>query len=563
MLFVSFITITILTGWWFAYIEFPVGFSGLSATEIVRNRYLGLIILSSVIVGGCFFSASFVENISKGAGLTSSGSSIIIAVAASLAVLLNYKLSRYSSISYAIMGAVLGWNIFNKTGIDFSLPFKYVLIWFLAPFFTALIASLIYRFYRFFIQKKKLHLFVLIPYLRILLLLIAVVFAILIGINNGALLITLIQTVSSGFNFSWNGIHIGEEYVLFIFSIILLGLLSWNKTSEKINEMSEGKFDVSIEFILIIMIAGTIVLGIFSIPALSTFLALPLTPLSIAGIILGGFAGINFVRKNQHTKHTEEFRMLLSTITTPLASCILSCFILSIIDTESFLPKDIEKINNSREIVNITPVITAIAILVVSFFILIYLRKQQRGKTQAEIILLENQNKLFENQKAMATLEVKTVVTENENLNTKLELRRKELINIALSITEQKKFQEKIFNEIKSLKETDNLEELKKGIEKIEKQLLQKMNYSQELKSFYAQIETMHKDFNLRLTEKFPKLTEQERRLTTLLRLGFSSKHIASLMNISPKSVEMSRYRLRNRLGLKHNQNLIDYIKNI
>jgi DNA-binding CsgD family transcriptional regulator len=34
-------------------------------------------------------------------------------------------------------------------------------------------------------------------------------------------------------------------------------------------------------------------------------------------------------------------------------------------------------------------------------------------------------------------------------------------------------------------------------------------------------------------------------------------------MNITPKSVEISRYRLRNKLGLKRSDNLVQYIKSI
>ncbi|MDE5638028.1 MAG: LuxR C-terminal-related transcriptional regulator, partial [Alistipes sp.] len=70
-------------------------------------------------------------------------------------------------------------------------------------------------------------------------------------------------------------------------------------------------------------------------------------------------------------------------------------------------------------------------------------------------------------------------------------------------------------------------------------------------------------DFSIRLTEKFPKLTDSERRLTTLLRLGFSTKYIATLMNISPKSVEIGRHRLRAKLGLDRQQNLVAFVKTI
>lgn len=80
---------------------------------------------------------------------------------------------------------------------------------------------------------------------------------------------------------------------------------------------------------------------------------------------------------------------------------------------------------------------------------------------------------------------------------------------------------------------------------------------------FYARAESLHEDFNAKLAESFPELTPQERRLATLLRLGFSSKYIATLMNITPKSVEISRYRLRQKLRLDKGANLVNYIQSI
>ena len=93
----------------------------------------------------------------------------------------------------------------------------------------------------------------------------------------------------------------------------------------------------------------------------------------------------------------------------------------------------------------------------------------------------------------------------------------------------------------------------------------QRLSYDRDVDSqyFYAQAEYLHEDFNAKLSENFPDLTPQERRLATLLRLGFSSKYIATLMNITSKSVEISRYRLRQKLGLSRGDNLVNFIKSI
>ena len=550
MLIVNFILITALAGWWFSSTEISAGFSGLAATGVVRRRYWGLGIIIFIIIGGCLFGNLLNGIIVGDTPLTTPGSSTTIAISAFIATLVTYKLSRFSSVCYGILGALLGWGMYVNDSIDCIAVLKLVLSWLIAPLLTAVIAFFIYKVYRFFIRKSSIHILILARYLRGGLIIAAILFALAIGMNNSILFIILNETISPGFDFFINNLDVKDQYILLFFSFLLIALITWKSTFLKINTLSEREFDISIESVLVMLIAGVLVLMFFSIPAVC-LIGLTETPFSIAGIVLGGFAGINIVKKEKGIAYNEEGRFLLSVIITPLVSFGIAYFIFNIVDTHTLVAKGSKIAIASRGVFNITPVIIATLAFTFLFLVLVYLRKQRRMRIQAEIILLENQNKLFENQKAMSALEIKTVVTENESLN------------IALGITEQKIFQEILYLQLKELKNLNDVEDLHREIEDMERQLLQKMNFSEELESFYAQIENLHRDFNLRLSEKHPDLTEQERRLTTLLRLGFSSKHIASLMNISPKSVEMSRYRLRNKLALDHDQKLITYIGNI
>jgi DNA-binding CsgD family transcriptional regulator len=71
------------------------------------------------------------------------------------------------------------------------------------------------------------------------------------------------------------------------------------------------------------------------------------------------------------------------------------------------------------------------------------------------------------------------------------------------------------------------------------------------------------KDFLKKIKDIHPKLTPNDLRLCAYLRLNLSSKEIASLLNISSKSVEIKRYRLRKRMNLDHKTNLISYILSV
>jgi DNA-binding CsgD family transcriptional regulator len=55
-------------------------------------------------------------------------------------------------------------------------------------------------------------------------------------------------------------------------------------------------------------------------------------------------------------------------------------------------------------------------------------------------------------------------------------------------------------------------------------------------------------------------LTPNDLRLCAYLRLNLSSKEVAPLLNISVRSVEIKRYRLRKKMELSHEQGLVEYI---
>ncbi|MEZ5012275.1 MAG: LuxR C-terminal-related transcriptional regulator [Bacteroidales bacterium] len=76
-------------------------------------------------------------------------------------------------------------------------------------------------------------------------------------------------------------------------------------------------------------------------------------------------------------------------------------------------------------------------------------------------------------------------------------------------------------------------------------------------------MEEANRDFFIRLKEKFPDLSEKEKRLAAYIRLNLSTKDVASLLNIAPKSVEINRYRLRKKLGIDPGINLTEFILEI
>ncbi len=76
---------------------------------------------------------------------------------------------------------------------------------------------------------------------------------------------------------------------------------------------------------------------------------------------------------------------------------------------------------------------------------------------------------------------------------------------------------------------------------------------------FKVQFENLYPGFFQNIEAKYPNLTQNDLRLCSFLKLNLSSKEIAGLIKISPKSVEVARVRLRKKLNLPRTQTLKKY----
>ena len=70
----------------------------------------------------------------------------------------------------------------------------------------------------------------------------------------------------------------------------------------------------------------------------------------------------------------------------------------------------------------------------------------------------------------------------------------------------------------------------------------------------------MHDGFFKDLKQAFPEVSNAELKLCALLRLNMNLKESAKILGIAVDSVKTARYRLRKKLGLKTEDNLVDFL---
>lgn len=78
---------------------------------------------------------------------------------------------------------------------------------------------------------------------------------------------------------------------------------------------------------------------------------------------------------------------------------------------------------------------------------------------------------------------------------------------------------------------------------------------------FKDKFQSLDPNFINSLLVKHPNLSKSEIRLLTLIRIGYSQKEIASILNIAPDSVKKARSRVRKKLNLEASKGLNSYLK--
>jgi PAS domain S-box-containing protein len=142
-----------------------------------------------------------------------------------------------------------------------------------------------------------------------------------------------------------------------------------------------------------------------------------------------------------------------------------------------------------------------------------------------------------------------------------LENKKRELTSNALRLIHLSKLNNKLVSDLEKIKEYT----LPKGVELIKNAINQvNLNSRDNIwQEFETRFENVYESFYQSLNKRFPQLTPGEKKLCALLRLNLSSKDIATLTFQDPKSVDMARYRLRKKMNLKQDENLIDFLMKI
>ncbi len=548
---------------WLAYSELAVAFAPARASGMAGRRAMAVWGCVAIVAGGVLPGSGTSEKMAACFAFSSYVPVVIAVVAAALAAYATRRLG-FSSPVYALAGALAAWVALTHPAAEWGLVLRLPLAWIAAAVWACLLAWGLQKGYMQLAKGRELHLLKLSARLRIAVVVSMLVLALAVGVNNGALVMGILSGASPDFGMRAGALYLDGRQLLWmaVFPIGAWCVGRWARG--RMAQAAQRDMDFDPASLAVVMLAAGIAMLCFSFDGAVAWTGLAASPLSAAHIALAAVAGTGLARGRYRTGLQSFGRTFLSAAGSSLLAFGIAYALLG-------MTMDVIAPGYNMGTLSITaptqynltvPLFGVLfALAVATLLVLVF--KYRRIKAEAMAASVEQQQQLFEKQRDITDLEIRQVLMENETLSHRLELRRNELVSMALSISEQKEFLEAIRHAVREARRQEDPAARDEMLAGVESMVMQRMNFSQESERLYTQAEVLHKDFGLRLSEKYPRLTAQERKLTTFLRLGFSTKYIATLMNISPKSVDIGRYRLRGKFGLERDQKLTEFIKTI
>jgi len=170
--------------------------------------------------------------------------------------------------------------------------------------------------------------------------------------------------------------------------------------------------------------------------------------------------------------------------------------------------------------------------------------------------LIEENNRLLEIKELENEQELMKI--KNQQLEQDFESKNRELAVSTMNLIKKNELLSMIKDDLKK-----NSEGSERSVKSVITTINKNINEDDTWDMFKEAFNNADKDFLKKVKKAHPLLTPNDLRLCAYLRLNLSSKEIAPLLNISVRSVEIKRYRLRKKMDLSHELGLVEYILSI
>lgn len=330
---IIFLTSGLFLGWALGANDAANVFGTAVGTRMVRFSTAAIICSVFVILGAVISGAGAAHTLGKLGAVNALPGAFMAAFSAALSVYLMTKAGLPVSTSQAIVGAIIGWNLFSGTLTDAATLTKIMSTWVLCPVLAAFFGAGIFKLTVRALRWAKMHLIRVDAYTRLGLILAGAFGSYSLGANNIANVMGVFVPSSPFNDISVAGIFtMTSAQQLFLIGAIAIavGVVTYSK--RVMLTVGNDLLPLSPIAAWVAVVSHSIVLFLFASQGLKHLLessglpSIPLVPVSSSQAVVGAVLGIALVQGGRGFRWRVFGSISLGWVVTPVIACAI-CFV--------------------------------------------------------------------------------------------------------------------------------------------------------------------------------------------------------------------------------------------
>ena len=329
-----FLTSGLFLGWSLGANDASHVFGSAVGSRMISFRKAAVTASVFFILGAVLQGSGTTHTLDRLGAVNALGGSFTVALAAAITIYMMTKFALPISTTQAIVGAIIGWNLFTGNHTDSKTLSTIVLAWIAGPVLGAMFAVPLYMGVRLIKKQARIHLIRFESYVRTGLLIVGAFGSYSLGANNIA---NVMGVFIPAFNLS--PIDLGIISLNSSQQLFLLGGLACSTgiitySWKVMDTLGHNILELSAEAALVVVLAQAMVLFIFSSTGLSGFLvhmglpAIPMVPVSSSQVIVGCIIGIGLYKGARNINFRVLGEIGMAWIISPVVSGLLAFFML-------------------------------------------------------------------------------------------------------------------------------------------------------------------------------------------------------------------------------------------
>jgi PiT family inorganic phosphate transporter len=326
-----FLTGALFMGWSLGANDAASIFGTAVGTKMVRFRTAVLVGSIFIIVGAVTGGSGSTHGLEELGAVDRLPAAFVLSLCAALTVVWIIRSGLPVSTSQAIVGAIVGWNVFTGRPTEILLLTRIVGTWVAGPLLAGCFAAILFLVVRLIVNNANIHLLMLDRYTRGALLIAGAIGAYALGANNIANVMgVFIDAVPLPARDFASISLTGEQQLFFLGGLsIAVGMFTYSK--RVMMTVGNNLFTLSPVSAFVVVLASALVLLVFSSTSLSHALVslglppIPLIPVSQSQACVGAVVGIGLVKGGwRNINYRLLAKIAVGWVATPIASAILS-----------------------------------------------------------------------------------------------------------------------------------------------------------------------------------------------------------------------------------------------